>query len=306
MVELKNISLKYNIPHKKNTAALENVNAEFGEGKISVIIGPSGCGKTSLVRIMAGLLKPAKGEVIIRGNPVSGVSKSTAVIFQDYGLLPWKTVRANAELPLRFYRGIKTGGREAGRQKADGKKAGSREQKTGRLKNSRLKIGLLLEKFGLAGFAGHYPNQLSGGMKQRLAIVRALVTEPDLLLMDEPFSSLDAISREEAQDYFITVKKELKATIIMVTHSIEEAVYLGDAVYVMAGKNPGTLNQCRSYFEIKREGESNLRFRENPQFAEYCGLLRKTLKLPGREPQDRCAADAPCESGGNESGGSVQ
>jgi len=248
MVELRDLSLAYRLPHKTDIAALDHINAKFGEGKFSVIIGPSGCGKTSLIRIMAGLQKPTRGQALLHGNPVNKPVKTTALIFQDYGLLPWKTVRENAELPLLF------------NKNHDPEK--------------RCHVQELLSKFGLGGFLKCYPQQLSGGMKQRLAIVRALVTEPELILMDEPFSSLDAITREEAQDYFLTVRNELKATIIMVSHSIDEAVFLGDLVYVMKGRNPGTFCEC---IPIMRDG-SHAQFRDTPRFSEYCTVLRKMLK----------------------------
>jgi NitT/TauT family transport system ATP-binding protein len=236
------------MPHKKTVAALREVNVRFEEGKASAIIGPSGCGKTSLVRIMAGLLTPSSGTVCVKGRPLFGVQKNTALIFQDFGLLPWKTVRANAELPLRL----------AGMRKAKGRR-----------------VDGLLEQFGLKAFEKSYPRQLSGGMKQRLAIVRALLTEPELLLMDEPFSSLDAIMREEAQDFFLSVTRNVRLTVVMVTHAIEEAVYMADTVYVMTGRNPGTLG---ARVPILREGDS---FRENRRFQEYCTLLRNALKQGG-------------------------
>jgi NitT/TauT family transport system ATP-binding protein len=247
MVEIGDLSLTYPLSREGTMAALSNINARFEEGKISALIGPSGCGKTSLVRIMAGLLKPSEGTVVIRGKAVSGVEKTTAVIFQDYGLLPWKTVRANAELPLRI--------------------AG--------IKDRRERAGALLSEFGLAGFENRYPRELSGGMKQRLAIVRALVVEPELLLMDEPFSSLDALSREDAQDFLLSVWRQRRLTVIMVTHSIEEAVCLADSVYVMTGKNPGTL---KTRLDVSRSGMSRAGFREEPRFREYCATLRSLLK----------------------------
>jgi NitT/TauT family transport system ATP-binding protein len=247
MVAIENLSLSY--PRSRNSAveALGGVNARFEVGKFSVIIGPSGCGKTSLVKIMAGLLDPGEGNITVNGAALEGVRKNTAVIFQDFGLLPWKTVRANAELPLRI----------AGKKREDRKKAGE-----------------LLARFGLSRFEKSYPHELSGGMKQRLAIVRALTAESDLLLMDEPFSSLDAIMREEAQDFFLSVKNEWRLTVIMISHSIEEAVYLADTVYVMTGKNPGTISAC---FPIERN-MSRGQFRESRRFQEYCSILRNTLR----------------------------
>jgi NitT/TauT family transport system ATP-binding protein len=193
------------------------------------------------------------------------VRKSTAVIFQDYGLLPWKTVAANAELPLLI---------------AGVPKARRREQ-----------AGTLLAEFGLTGFAKLYPRQLSGGMKQRLAIVRALAAEPNLLLMDEPFSSLDALSREDAQDFLLSIRRSHPLTIIIVTHSIEEAVYLADKVYVMTGKNPGSLAACVDIPRPAIDGSpvtadpatssAGSNFRNTPQFLELCASLRQLLKTPG-------------------------
>ena len=286
MVELKDISLAFAGARKKSIAALTQVNAEFPEGEFSVIIGPSGCGKTSLIRIMAGLQKPSGGQLLIKGLPILIGKNKTAVIFQDYGLLPWKTVRANAELPLRLN---KVSG--ASNQRVDCFAKGSYPALQGDKKGMNPEtntlpkqhtpslqggvVDLLLSKFGLLDFAKSYPHRLSGGMKQRLAIVRSLVMEPELLLMDEPFSSLDNITREDAQDFFLSIRQELRLTIVMITHSIEEAVYLADTVFVMAGRNPGTIKEKMN---ISREGESHRQFRETSRFHEYCTSLRKLLR----------------------------
>jgi len=256
MVELRDISLSYKFKHSEDVAALRQINARFKEGTFSAIIGPSGCGKTSLIKIMAGLIAAGEGTVSVDGIPLSGVRRQTAIIFQDYGLLPWKTVRANAELPLRF-RDSGGGGRDAARE-------------------GRQKVGSLLAEFGLASFGRCYPHQLSGGMKQRLAIVRALAVEPELLLMDEPFSSLDALTREDAQDFLLSVQRERRLTAVMVTHSIEEAVYLADTVYVMNGVNPGVIS---APIPISREEDlPRARFRGETHFQEYCAALRRALK----------------------------
>ncbi|GHV87073.1 ABC transporter ATP-binding protein [Spirochaetia bacterium] len=248
MVEVRNLAVSYPLPGKGAVAALAGINTRFEEGKVSAIIGPSGCGKTSLIHAVAGLRRPSAGEIRIEGQVLTGVRKNTAVIFQDYGLFPWKTVAANAELPLLI---------------AGVPKIRRREQ-----------AGALLAEFGLAGFAKLYPRQLSGGMKQRLAIVRALAAEPDLLLMDEPFSSLDALSREDAQDFLLSVPQKHPLTIIIVTHSIEEAIYLGDKIYVMTGKNPGSLAAC---VDIPRPA-AGVNFRDAPQFLELCTALRTQIR----------------------------
>ena len=254
MVELSGVSLSYPLKNKKQALALHGISARFEEGKFYAIIGPSGCGKTSLIKIIAALLSPTGGTVSVGGQPLCGIRAQTAVIFQDYGLLPWKTVRANAELPLR----IKGGTSREGRQK----------------------VLSLLAEFGLGPFASRYPAQLSGGMKQRLAIVRALSAGPELLLMDEPFSSLDSLTREDAQDFLLGVQKERRLTAIMVTHSIEEAVYLADEVYVMNGVNPGSITEritiCRDE-TMPRAG-----FRGEARFQEYCGALRRACRPLGK------------------------
>ena len=252
MVELRDVSLFYPLPHKEKAAALGQVSARFEQGSFSAIIGPSGCGKTTLIKIIAGLITPGEGTVSVAGSPLSGIRKKTAVIFQDYGLLPWKTVMANAELPLLI----------SGKQSAS---------------QRRQKVEALLEEFGLAGYSKRYPRELSGGMKQRLAIVRALAAEPELLLMDEPFSSLDALTREDAQDFLLSVQQEHRLTVIMVTHSIEEAVYLADSVYVMNGINPGTITE---QMQISRTGD-RARFRTDERFQKYSGALRQAMKASG-------------------------
>jgi len=280
MVELSGVSLFYPAGNK-GLAALQQISARFETGNFSAIIGPSGCGKTSLIKIMAALIKPSEGSVTIDGKPLDKIRADTAVIFQDYGLLPWKTVRANAELPLRIKNGLALGTNAVGRQKAEA----------------------LLAEFGLAAFANAYPHQLSGGMKQRLAIVRSLAASPQLLLMDEPFSSLDSLTREDAQEFLLSVQTaqpkteptvvptESRLTVIMVTHSIEEAVYLADSVYVMNGVNPGSITE-----RITIERDANVprtAFREQESFQEYCAILRRALRQSAgrtaRRPAERSA-----------------
>ena len=246
--------------------AVAGVDAVFGSGAISAIVGPSGCGKSSLVGAMAGLLAPSAGGALIDGEPVRGVRPRTAVIFQDYGLLPWLTVEGNAELPLAV-RGI------------------------GRSERRR-RVGPILHELGLSSFGGFYPSRLSGGMKQRVAIARALASEPDLLLMDEPFSSLDALTREAAQEALLEVRRSRPMTIIVVTHAIEEAAYLAEAVFVMGGRNPGTI---RARFDIP-ENAARVRFapgaagdfRSASRYLELCGAIRSALR--GSGPTDDSAS----------------
>jgi NitT/TauT family transport system ATP-binding protein len=266
VVRLEGLSVSYPV-RGGSVPAVELVDAEFAEGAVSAVIGPSGCGKTSMVRAMAGLLPPSSGRVLVGGRELSGVRSRTAVIFQDYGLLPWKTVEANAELPLLLRR------------------VGARER--------RERVAPLLEELGLSAFASFYPARLSGGMAQRVAVARAFASEPDLLLMDEPFSSLDALTRESMQETLLAVQRAHGATVVIVTHSIEEAAYLADAVYVMRGRNPG---RVVARIETGRTGSLPAKpgrldesgrgarpddFRSSPRFLEACVRLRRELE--GRE-----------------------
>jgi NitT/TauT family transport system ATP-binding protein len=220
---------------------------------ISALLGYSGCGKTSLIHIIAGLRRPSSGEVTIDGQAVRGVRKQTAVIFQDYGLLPWKTVFANVELPLRLACVSQREGIE--------------------------RVQRALAEFELEHFGGQYPSRLSGGMKQRLAIARAFVSEPELLLMDEPFSSLDALSREEASLFLLSlyrkkIREKRHCTIILVTHSIEEAVCLADTVFVIKGRNPGV-----AATRVDNDGKgTDADFRKTAAFQERCEIIRDILR----------------------------
>ncbi len=212
MVRVEGLSIAYEAGGSR-VEAVSGVGLELRRGRISAIVGPSGCGKTSIVRALAGLIAPIAGRIRISGEELSCQRLSTSVIFQDYGLLPWKTVEGNAELPL-LLRGVPKAERRA-------------------------RALALLAELGLSGFGRYYPAQLSGGMKQRLAIARALATQPDLLLMDEPFSSLDALTREALQDSLAAIVERHGVCALIVTHSIEEAAYLAERVYVMAGQLPG-------------------------------------------------------------------
>jgi len=247
MVRLEDVGILY-ATREGPVPAVRGAAASFGRGTITAIIGPSGCGKTSLIRAMAGLIRPSAGRILVEGAELSGVRPETSVIFQEYGLLPWKTVEANAELPL-LIRGVR------------------REER-------RALTRPLLEELGLSGFLRQYPGSLSGGMRQRLAIARSLSTGPDLLLMDEPFSSLDALTRESLQEMLLAIHARHGTTVVMVTHSIEEAVVLADTVVVMRGVNPGAVAG------VVPAGRPR---RDEPRFLEMTTLLRGLL-LKGEAP----------------------
>jgi NitT/TauT family transport system ATP-binding protein len=257
MVELRGLDLAYRAPGGI-VRAVAGASALFPEGGISAIVGPSGCGKTSLVHAMAGLRPPDAGELLVAGDPLRGVRKGSSVIFQDFGLLPWRTVEANAELGLAIQ------GISAVRRRA--------------------MTAPVLEELGLSAFAKFHPGRLSGGMKQRVALARALASRPDILLMDEPFSSLDALTREAAQEFLLVLHKARPMTVIVVTHSIEEAVYLSETVFVMTGRNPGTISVR---FDIPENSRSSrygstaspaIDFRSQSRYLELCRLVRAALR----------------------------
>jgi NitT/TauT family transport system ATP-binding protein len=199
--------------------AIADVSLQVADGELVTIVGPSGCGKSTLLRCLAGLLPPTSGRVVLNGVPVTRVPDRLAVVFQDYSrsLYPWLTVADNVALPLR-----RTGRRRPG---LSGKAR----------RHSALAA---LDSVGLAGFAGRHPWQLSGGMQQRVAIARALACDPVLLLMDEPFGSMDAQMREDLEDLVLRVRAEANITILLVTHDIDESVYTGDRVIVLT-RGPG-------------------------------------------------------------------
>ncbi len=196
--------------------ALDQVSFSVGRGELVTIVGPSGCGKSTLLRAVAGLLRPATGQVLLDGEPVRAVPDGLAVVFQDYSrsLFPWLTVAENVALPLRRRR------IPAARRRAAALEA--------------------LEAVGLTGAARRHPWELSGGMQQRAALARALACRPELLLMDEPFGSVDAQTRDDLEDLLLAVRARHGMTVLLVTHDIDESVYLGDRVLVLAGP-PGRL-----------------------------------------------------------------
>jgi NitT/TauT family transport system ATP-binding protein len=201
--------------HEKHTA-IEDLSFRVQSGELACIVGPSGCGKSTLLRAIAGLLTPTSGGIELHGDAVNGVPEDLAVVFQDYSrsLFPWMSVRKNVEFPLRSRAVSKTERRERSDE--------------------------ALEQVGLAGAVNKYPWQLSGGMQQRVSIARALATRPALLLMDEPFASVDAQTRFELEDLLLQVRRRHGSTIVLVTHDIDESLYLGDRVLVLS-KSPASI-----------------------------------------------------------------
>jgi NitT/TauT family transport system ATP-binding protein len=208
MLEIKSLSKTYG-SGEKATRAIGNVSFTVEDKEFVCVVGPSGCGKTTLLKVVAGLLRPTVGEVMLRGRLVTAPPEEMALVFQEYGrsLMPWTSVRNNVLLPLRH-------------------------KKLERSERSRL-VEDSLSAVGLDGFGDHFPWQLSGGMQQRVAIARALAYQPSILLMDEPFASVDAQTRGDLEDLVLRVREEFGVTIVFVTHDIDESVYLSDRIVVL-------------------------------------------------------------------------
>lgn len=196
--------------------ALDKTSFDVEEGEFVTILGPSGCGKSTILRIIAGLTDTSSGKALLDGTEISSPGRDRGMVFQSYTLFPWLTVQENIEFGLEL---------------------------KGAPKKERAEVALhYLELIGLKGFENHYPKNLSGGMKQRVAIARALANEPEILLMDEPFGALDAQTRAIMQEVLLNAWQESKKTILFVTHDVEEAIFLGDTVYVMTAR-PGRLKK---------------------------------------------------------------
>jgi ABC-type nitrate/sulfonate/bicarbonate transport system ATPase subunit len=231
-----------------------------GTGEAWSVIGPSGCGKSTLLYIIAGLRKPQAGCVRVAGEPVPRPRASTGLVLQDYGLLPWATVWENVALVMRlgrFYRG---------KQYADD---GPRPYPRGDIQPEQ--VDRWLARLGIAELRNKYPSQISGGQRQRTAIARSLLQQPDLLLMDEPFSSLDALTREDLQRLTVELRQETGVTTIVVTHIIEEAAYLGQRILVL-GRPPNTVARV-----VENPGAGEVSYRGQPGFWQRCAELRELL-----------------------------
>jgi NitT/TauT family transport system ATP-binding protein len=237
----------------QSVQALDDVTFEVSDREFVSILGPSGCGKTTCLRILAGLSGYDRGSVTVHGRRVTGPGRDRAVVFQSYNLFPWKTVVENVEFGLKL-QGL------------------ARDER-------RARVRPYVELVGLSGFEDHYPHQLSGGMQQRVGIARALATDPDILLMDEPFASIDAQTRELLQDELLRILAQARKTVLFITHSIDEAVYLSDRVLVFRPR-PGSVSQTfdvplpRPRWTYKARSEPEfVRIREEAWEALRGGML---------------------------------
>lgn len=232
--------------------ALDRLNLSVGEGEFVAVLGPSGCGKSTLLKIVSGLLAPSSGEVTLNGKVVRGPQSEVGIVFQQPTLLPWKTVLDNVLVPIRVL----------------GKSSADYHDKA---------MGLL-ELTGLTDFASHYPNELSGGMQQRVGIARGLINDPQLLLMDEPFSALDAMTRERMAAELQTIWLEARKAVLFITHSIQEAVLLADRIIVLS-ERPGRVVEVLDV-DLARPRLSDVV--TSPRFTELYAHLRAFFRVDGK------------------------
>jgi|TARA_X000000950_G_C13888116_1_gene649719 NitT/TauT family transport system ATP-binding protein len=238
-----NLSISYDLHReRKKLIALQNISLEIKKGEFVVLVGPSGCGKTSFINAVSGLIPKSEGSVKVRGVEVTAPGPDRAMVFQDYALLPWRTVESNIRLPYELQNlGL------------------SEEEKAVRVKKS-------LELVDLVGFEKSFPYELSGGMKQRVGIARALATNPDILLADEPFAAIDAMTREAMQAEMERIVMETGQTCVFITHSIDEAILLGDRVVVISYR-PGKIKEIVDV-DFPRPRMNNSEVKTSKKYAE--------------------------------------
>jgi NitT/TauT family transport system ATP-binding protein len=231
--------------------AIADIDLDVGENEFVCIVGPSGCGKTTLLKCMSGLLAPTSGEISLHDERIDGPPEKMALVFQEYGrsLYPWMSVRQNVAFPLR-------------------------RKKLGKQEASRL-VERAVESVDLTGFLDRYPWELSGGMQQRVAIARALAYQPEILLMDEPFASVDAQTRADLEDLILDVRRQYGVTVVFVTHDIDESVYLGDRIVVLTPSPTKVLETLDVNLPAERDQLEN---KEQPEFARLRAHVYRSIK----------------------------
>ncbi|NTV90498.1 MAG: ABC transporter ATP-binding protein [Clostridiales bacterium] len=249
-IQIKNVSMEYHVNNGENIMALSNVSLDIQEGEFISLLGPSGCGKTTLLRIIADLIHPTSGNVVIKGQTPKEIrlQKKYGIVFQNPVLYDWRTVRRNICMPMEIM-GV------------------PKKERTAR-------INRMLELVGLQDFGYKYPFELSGGMQQRVGIARALALDPEYLLMDEPFSALDEFTREKLNEDLLDIWSKTKKTVIFVTHNIPESVFLSDRVVVLS-PHPGRLSAVVD-IDLPRPRRNSLR--ESPEFYEYVSKIRRSFE----------------------------
>jgi NitT/TauT family transport system ATP-binding protein len=260
-ISIHNVSRTFLSPKGEQCEALKDINLEVEDafspagrdiGEFRVLLGPSGCGKSTLLRMVAGLDRPDTGEILVNGQPVEGPSKDRGMVFQKYTSLPWLTVAENIGYGLKI-NGVQP-------------------------KERKETVERLLKAVGLTEFASVYPETLSGGMQQRVAIARTLALRPSVILMDEPFGALDAQTRSEMQQLLLQIWDETACTILFVTHDVEEAVYLADRIFIMSS-HPGTIVED---VQVPFDRPRDLALKEKAEFHDLQHYVLGSLKrAPG-------------------------
>ena len=237
-IQGRNVTLTFRPPNRAPVRALQGFDIDVEEGEFLSILGPSGCGKSTFLNVLLGLVAPDAGDLRIEGKRIAGPGSDRAMVFQEFGLLPWRNVQHNVELGLEL-KGVPVEQRHV------------------------ISRGFI-EMVGLGGFETHYPHELSGGMKQRVGLARALATDPEVLLMDEPFAALDAQTRDIMQVELLRIWQQARKTVLFVTHQIDEAIYLSDRVMVMT-KRPG---RAKKIFAIGLPRPRDYEMRVTPEFND--------------------------------------
>lgn len=251
IIEVRKLNKFFLTRRREVIHALKDVNLEIADGEFISVVGPSGCGKSTLMMILGGLMRKTEGEVLFHDIPIDGPRRDVGMVFQNSVLLPWRTVLENTLLTMEVL----------GLEK----------------KKYTLKAMELLELVGLKGFENKYPWELSGGMQQRNAITRALLHDPEILLMDEPFGALDALTREQMNLEFLRIWREKRKTIFFITHSIPEAVFLSDRVFVLTSR-PGTVERI---IDVKIPRPRALRMMGTNEFGEITQSIRDLFIAEG-------------------------
>jgi NitT/TauT family transport system ATP-binding protein len=260
-VEARGVSVEYERTRTKDTLiALEDFTLDIRDGEFLAIVGPSGCGKSTFLNVVAGLVPPAAGTIKVFGEEVTGPGPDRAVVFQDYALMPWRTVEKNVRFGLEMQGRVDSGTRD--------------------------KVAHYIKMVGLAGFEKSYPRELSGGMRQRVGLARALVTEPRLLLMDEPFAAVDAMTREIMQEELTKIVAATGQPIIFITHGVDEAITLGDRIAVVTNR-PGRIKEIIDV-DLPRP-----RSRASRHLPEFQALRDRVWQLLSDEHPERAELAEP-------------
>ncbi len=250
LVELQSVAKTYVSRDGTEVDAVRPIRFDIGNGEFVAIVGPSGCGKSTLLHMIAGLTRPTAGQILLQGKPILGTRHDIGIVFQDPVLLPWRTVKENVLLPAAVRKSV--------------------------LSSASARAAELIDLVGLSGFENKYPSELSGGMQQRVGIARALLLDPSLLLLDEPFGALDSMTREQMNVELLKIWSESRKTVVLITHDINEAVFLADRVLVMSAR-PGRIVNVHT---ITLPRPRTVAMIGSPEFGALSQAIRADLYAP--------------------------